>query len=342
MTDPCVPHVRTESSSFDAGERFDRWRNGIAGTFNVSVPPGTRAEDFNFDISFWQFGKLLLSDSHFGPRLQTRTQRNIRGDHLDHYRFILQTEGVLRNDADGVRHQVGPGEILVSDMAREESYECDAGANIVVFVPRELLDEALPRAFDLHGFKPRGASANMLADHLRSLVRISSMVSVQQAPALTQATVNLLAASVLPSSVNIDHARPVADSTLLRQVCRYIDLHLTEPDLSADGIAAFFKMSRTTLYRMLEPMGGVGHYVRERRLARVHALLESATSRIYLGRVAEDHGFKSATHFSRAFREQFGYAPNEVRRRVAQAVPGSVQPSLAGAGFEPWIRTLRD
>lgn len=337
-----VPHVRTESHTFRPQDRFDRWRAGIASTFNVHRPASLGAHDFAYDISFWQFGKLLLSDARFGPRLQTRLNSNIRSDHLDHYRFLLQTSGTLRNDADGLRNEIKPGEILVSDMSREERYECDGGSNIVLFVPRELLDEALPRPFDLHGVVPRGAAAQLLADHLRSMARMASLVNIQQAPAVTQATVSLLAASILPSAHNLDHASPTVESTLLRQICRYIDLHLSEPELSAESVTAFFGISRSALYRMLEPMGGVARYIKERRLARTHSLLETPGRPTYITRIADDHGFKSATHFSRAFREQFGYSPSDVRRRAATSPTLKSADRPSNAGFDRWIRSLRD
>ncbi|SFM92014.1 hypothetical protein [Variovorax sp. OV329] len=35
--------------------------------------------------------------------------------------------------------------------------------------------------------------------------------------------------------------------------------------------------------------------------------------RCYFGRLAADNGFKSATHFSRAFRAKSGHSPRETR-----------------------------
>jgi AraC-like DNA-binding protein len=59
-------------------------------------------------------------------------------------------------------------------------------------------------------------------------------------------------------------------------------------------------------------MGGVAHYVRERRLVSVHSQFTSAQRIPYLVRIAEEHSFKSAAHFSRAFKAQFGYTQTEL------------------------------
>ncbi|WP_213958854.1 helix-turn-helix domain-containing protein [Variovorax sp. dw_954] len=81
--------------------------------------------------------------------------------------------------------------------------------------------------------------------------------------------------------------------------------------------------------------------MKERRLARIHAVLSSSTQRQYLGRIAEDHGFKSTTHFSRAFREQYGYGSNEVRQR-GLLVANEPATSAGQAAFDKWLRSLRD
>lgn len=62
-------------------------------------------------------------------------------------------------------------------------------------------------------------------------------------------------------------------------------------------------------------------YYRRLRLQRAAELLTHSSMRI--GEVALSCGFTSASSFARAFKEQFGYAPNEVRRRksIAGEVP---------------------
>jgi AraC-like DNA-binding protein len=266
MAEDGLPRLHLVSSEFPVNERFERWQEGLAGTFNVSVPDGGRAADCVYDVSIWQFGTMLLSDSAFSARSQSRTLKNARGDQVDHYRLILQTEGELRLDTGGRCHKVEARDLVLSDMSCSEGYETTSGSNIVLFIPREMLDEALPLSFDLH---------------------------------------------------------------------------LSESDLSADTLCAFFKVSRSTLYRLFEPLGGVSHYLRERRLARIHTLLSSSSQRQYLGRVAEDHGFKSTTHFSRAFREQYGYSPNEVRRRGMGPMAEGAVSEARGAAFDKWLRSLR-
>jgi transcriptional regulator GlxA family with amidase domain len=234
--------------------------------------------------------------------------------------MTLQTTGSLRLDADGERVVVGPGQLVLSDMARPEIYEADAGSNVVLHVPRGVLDAALARPVDLHGLVPRGAGAAMLADYMRTLVAGVAATDRQVAPRLSAAAVQLLAAAIVP--VSDGRATPAIEHALLRQACRHVEQHLDDPELSAAWLCARLRVSRATLYRLFEPLGGVASHVRERRLARIHAQLVQSPGRVHLGRIADQFGFHSASHFSQAFRQHFGYSPSEARDLAQPAAQG--------------------
>lgn len=339
-----LPLFQVTSTEFDTRERFERWRVGVAGAFEVTptLAPDTLAQDdgFGFGSQWWRLGALLLGDSVFDAHQSVRSLRHVRSDQLDHYRLVLRTDGELCSEADGLRQIVRPGEIVITDMSRPETLIHGRGSDINLMVPREMLDEALPRPLDLHGVRPNGVGARLLVDHLRSLAREAPGLEQQCAPQLNQATLSLIAACLLPNRETLARAAPVVQSTVLRQMCRYIELHLSEPELSADELIGFFKVSRASLYRMFEPMGGVASFVKERRLARMHAVLASTGTKQSIGRLAEDTGFRSTNHFSRAFREQYGYSPKDVQKGSPAALAGKSLP--APGSLVAWMRALRD
>ncbi|SFM93180.1 helix-turn-helix domain-containing protein [Variovorax sp. OV329] len=341
-----LPRLRAHSGEVPAHARFERLREAMGHTYTLDLPERLQPQDCRFDISAWRFGPLLLAGGDNAARVQSRTPQNIRNDQVDHYRLMLLLEGSMRVDSDGQVHIVRPGEMFVSDLARPENFEAEAGANRVIYIPREMLDEALPRPFDLHGARPGGVTAQLLAAQLRLLdAERLDMLAPDDVPALARATVQLLAASLVPSRDTADHALPSTQTMVLRQMSRYVDLHLGEPQLGAEDLCSFFGLSRSALYRMFEPLGGVSRYIRERRLARVHELLARSAGRVHLGSTAQAHGFRSATHFSRAFREQYGYSPGEVRLRGLTMAP-DVAVALRSAGrgrpLDQWMRSLRD
>jgi transcriptional regulator GlxA family with amidase domain len=82
----------------------------------------------------------------------------------------------------------------------------------------------------------------------------------------------------------------------------------------------------------------VVQYIKERRLARVHEILSQSTERPQISRLAESHGFKSAAHFSKAFRAQFGYSAREVPR--VSTTPAGRNPAAATVRFDDWLSSL--
>ncbi|WP_077000782.1 helix-turn-helix domain-containing protein [Variovorax sp. KK3] len=339
-----LPTLPTDSLVVPAAQRLDWVRSWLGGVydFGPGSAPSTAAQDFRYRGTWWRHDKVVVGALEYDAHVSTRASRQLRSDQLDHYRLMLRLDGCVRCDHDGVRQIQQAGELLISDMSRPDTLDYDAGKGIALIVPREMLDEALPRAMDLHGAVPRGVAAGMLASHLRAMASASDGLNIAEAPGLAQATVSLLAAALQPSSHNMDRARPAVAATVLRQMCRYIDLHLDNSDLSADDLAAFFNLSRTTVYRCFEPLDGVTRYIKERRLARIHSLLADPNKRVHIGRVAEDHGFRSPTHFSRAFRDQYGYSPRDVRKGMRSGVGAiGIRPE-ANAAFDTWLRALRD
>jgi len=350
---PKVPMLSADSRDVPTASRLDWWRGAVGDVFEISPASPTESADdrapahdgpHRLSGTWWRYDKVILGTVEFDANRATRLERHVRSDQLDHYRLILKIAGSMRCEIRGERQVVHQGGLLVHDLSRPVTFDFEAGSNILLLVPREMLDEAFPIAVDLHGVRLQGTTASLLAAHLQELVRLSPQVEVAQAPMLTQATVGLLAASIAPSVPSLARVSKAAESTLLRQMCRYVDLHLAQPDLSADSMAEFFSISRSRLYRIFEPLGGVANFVRERRLARIHALLEQRSRRMTVGRLAEDHGFRSAAHFSRAFREQYGYSPNDLRQGRTNALASRTEggPPTDEPSVHAWIRSLRD
>src|SRR6478752_3394227 len=90
-------------------------------------------------------------------------------------------------------------------------------------------------------------------------------------------------------------------------------------------LCSAFGLSRSALYRLFAPLGGVSDYIRRRRLERARLALNGASlERGGIGKLARRFGFSSDDAFSRAFKARFGVAPREAAqiRVLAPAEPG--------------------
>jgi AraC-like DNA-binding protein len=326
-----------DTSALPPSDRIECWRTQMAPIGTVEIEPSP-THPWNVRTQAWNLAGMLVSAGEYGAQRMARTPALVRKEPLDHYTLQLAHDGTgLRMQHRDRELALAPGQPLLSDLAQPKVLSHGAGRITSLFIPRDALDRLLPRQFDLHGVVPQGACGAMLVAHLQSLVlRLPGMTRGEVAGAF-EATLHLIAASLAPSASTLDLARPALTQTLMRQVLRHIDGNLPRADLSSEGLCTAFGLSRATLYRMFEPLGGVAHYIRSQRLERIHAVLRAPSGRVYLSRLAEAHGFKNAAHFSRAFRAHFGYAPTEVQAADGHGAPAI---DLARATPAKWWRTV--
>ncbi len=92
---------------------------------------------------------------------------------------------------------------------------------------------------------------------------------------------------------------------------KYIESRLDDESLSVEDLAAELAMSRTQIYRKMIALTGLtpSSFMRKLRLGRAATLLSSGAGNI--SEVAYQTGYSSLSHFSKAFKEEFGLAPSD-------------------------------
>ncbi|MEJ8848460.1 helix-turn-helix domain-containing protein [Variovorax rhizosphaerae] len=330
--------MRFDSRATSAREALDYWRGSLSQSWDMRLADDADEAHFHADVTMWRMSELIVGAATFGPmQTRMRRERNIQSDQLDHYRLLLVRDGEFHLDAAGQQVSLAPGRFVITDMALPEESE-SACTSSVLYIPRDTLDAALPQPMRLHGISPDNACAHLLSDHLAALLQGLPDAAPEELPALSAATVGLVAASLAPTAIDPLTTGVAIDGALLRRARRHIEDNLAETDLAAAPLCKLLRVSRSTLYRLFEPLGGVSQYIKERRLARVHQILAQSSDRQPIARLAEDHGFKSAAHFSKAFRAQFGYSPREVPRATEMVR----LPTAGGAEdrFDRWLSSL--
>jgi AraC-like DNA-binding protein len=339
------PAFMFESRLHAAEDRYDAWLADIGTTFSTRLAESMCPDDFGYSVHGWQVGSAILLQALCDDHLERRGPREIRGLPMDHYCVVIPFSGEVRCEAGGLRHRVRPGQVLVVDLAREWSNEfvgTGGGTRFIsIWIPRATLDRVLNHAIEPHGIVFGGALAAIFASHVSTLSSATAHLQPGESADVMRATLQLLATSVRQSTDALRAARPALQVTLLGEACRYIDRHLDQATLTPDSIAKAFGVSRASLYRLFEPLGGVAAYVKERRLERIRELILSSDDKPRFAGLAESHGFSSAAHFSQAFRERFGCTPGEVREQRDQGSPDA-SPAAAGTRSDgPFFRALK-
>jgi AraC-like DNA-binding protein len=246
----------------------------------------------------------------------SRTPPLIARDAGDGAVLVLPREGTVRLAQYGRGATLTTGEPALLDLRGPFSLQQQAAGRLSLFrlpghalhLPhralRAVTGSALPTG--------RGASA-LLAPMLLNLDPTAGRLAPAVAERLGGIVTEFTAAAVAELTEHHDDPAGPARGHLVTAVRRYIDQHLGDPDLSAEGIAAAHGISVRYLHRLFEPEGvTVGRLIQrlrvercERELARRGRVSPSITA------VALRWGFRSPAHFSRAFKAVHGRSPRQ-------------------------------
>jgi AraC-like DNA-binding protein len=103
------------------------------------------------------------------------------------------------------------------------------------------------------------------------------------------------------------------NAMFLKKVNAVILTNLDNESLDTDFLSRAMALSRSQLYRKLKPLTtrSPAHYIRYVRLQKARELLEQTDHTV--GNIAFETGFINQSHFSRVFREQYGFNPSDLR-----------------------------
>lgn len=109
------------------------------------------------------------------------------------------------------------------------------------------------------------------------------------------------------------HASAPTPSAKLRNICRYVDAHLTEP-LTVAALAKNFSYHPTylnTLFR--QHFGTSAHdYIMQRKISGVHHML--CTTDLTVAEIAQLYHFSDSSHLARVYRKHTGKSPQQERK----------------------------
>ncbi|MBB4038778.1 AraC-like DNA-binding protein [Microvirga flocculans] len=346
---PGLPSFRFEgASSSSPEEAYWIWRNITSYLFDVSLADSEAVGAFRIVIDSYHLGPLLLGSVTSRAQEFRRSSATIARSGVDHYLVQLYAQGGYAGEAEGRSVHVKQGDISILDMARTVHTQATDFRNLTLIVPRPLLEPLVKNPDGLHGIVLPGASAlgRLLSTHLRTLDETAGSLSAEDGAGLSEATARLIAGCFGPS-VEAQAATVAARrGALILTIKRHIDAHLAEADLTIDRITREFHISRATLTRIFEPLGGVAGYIRERRMLRCFAEITAPNNaHRSIAELAYSWGFGNEAAFSRAFRRMFDMSPREARSESALA-RSIARHRLAGPGgpggaiLEQWIRHL--
>ena len=320
-----------DSQGFTGGEAFEEYRTLYAGGSEVVRVGECRAKVRSLNLDGLVLYERLI-DGVVHSRLNRAGQ-----DQFRHFALHLVLDGELRGSKESGFDVARRGDLVVADTARPSRTQAVSLHVVTASMPRSALISASGGSDRLHGLVARAPETNILADFMVSCLRHGAALPIERRPALISALVDTLAGTLgrdPATAVATDRRRT---ETLQREAAvRFIRERLSDRNLNAAAVADAVGLSRRSLYRLFESLGGVSRVVMESRLNAVRKAIEDG-SLDSLAILAAEYGFSDESHLSRRFQAAHGEPISSFRKRILSERPTE----RATRQLKNWINSVR-
>ncbi len=317
-----------QSFTFTAeSDGFDGYRSLYAGGTDVAATGGP----FGARVEAHRFGPINVFERTLGGVEHRRDPARVRRDGFDHFTLqYLRSGGYLGGPLGSERPAV-PGDIVLFDMTLPQRTRVEAANYVTVSLSRDLVEAAAPDARRFHGHILPEAVSGLLGDLMGSLCRRAAATTPETAASTARALSALLAGALGQVEPGDGSTQAVIADLRRRRAEAIIERRLHDAALDVSAVAREAGLSRSALYRLFEPTGGVAQHILHRRLERLSAALRNPAETRSITTLTFDYGFSSESHCSRAFRATFGLPPGRYRAEMHDPRGFAQGEPLAGA-----------
>lgn len=325
-------------------DAFERYVAGMADIYDVTgVSEYDRANFFNNATGVMSpFG--AIGDGVSVRQTLSRDPALLRRSGVDGLNLLINGTATV-GDADGRTVRAEPHALQIRDMGRPAASRLASLDVMTLMIPRNLAPPALLDP-DMHGvaLSPSISGVRLVRAHMRSLIKELPGLSEDMLDSSIQALL-LITGRIVGIERPLDAPELVSiQRTVRRSAIDYIEKRLLAGSMGidVDAMSGAIGVSRATLYRAfdLDGRGGVSRYIQDRRLHYAREALRHRDKSHSVAKIAAAHGFASSSHFSRLFRETYGYSPSEVEPRYTEVQPDLSEGPIRHDLLSAWLSEL--
>ncbi|GLB65960.1 AraC family transcriptional regulator [Arthrobacter mangrovi] len=304
-----------------AGEtstNFARWKSIVGAAFpplRMSLPG---SKGFRGHVRAAGSNQLLMSHISSSAHIIERRPDLISKNDGGYLKLSLHLTGTSLMVQDGREVVLQPGDMTLYDTSRPYSmvHEEDFSFLVAMF-PADVIRCVAPDAQSFAGLKIDGTTGlgAMVASYMHGLIKNLDELNGPTGERLSRIGLDLIGTLLADK---LDALPQQGASVQLRQIYRYIEDHLPEPDLTPSSIAAAHFISIRHLHSLFRTEGHtVAAWIRTRRLEHCRQDLgDPLLAAQSVSEIAARWGFLDAGHFSKTFRQAFGVPPSSLRRSM--------------------------
>ncbi|WCS28910.1 AraC family transcriptional regulator (plasmid) [Methylobacterium sp. NMS14P] len=303
----------------DPSARARAWQAAMSVSMDTVFEPGD-LENFVGIAGVRPLGPFILCDltTTTGTALRQRMTR-AKWKH-DHVILDVLVSGTLRGEIGGTAVSLGVGDCVMFDLCGGMRLRLDRTRVIGLIMPRAVFDKHVGGHIAVDGlvFEATTPQAQVIGPLLTSLNAQAAHLPDPVVRALALAVVSVTAACIAPVRAVKDRSQrkhTSKPSATLARLRRFIDRQAAQPEFGVETLCTQFELSRTALYRLFKPAGGVAEAIRRRRAAlAVQILMRPGSSPVKGAEIAHASGFGNERSLRNALREFYSASPREIIR----------------------------
>ena len=335
------------TDAIESQERFDLWRESIAVLFQIDLPDKQKSsKNFFASLEAYMLAELMVVRTNSSAAHYDRLAKHINSDGIDTVMIQLMLAGDIFFDHGKGQNHAQVGDLIVFDLGQAlQNFNTDYH-HISLLFPRDLIEDYVPLISNWHGqLLPRDSvGTKLLKNHLLSVMQLLPTLKADEIEIMQRSLLDMTSLAFSPNAVLPKNVSEAVDASLLVSIKRFIRSQLKNYNLGTKNICAEFNLSRTQLYRITSPLGGLKQFIRQLRLSRcLRDLRDPRLSHISISEIAYNWGFNDLSTFNRNFKAIYNQQPKDARQapNFSNNTPILEQSDTdLDRSYEEWVRSL--
>lgn len=296
--------------------RFGYWHDVVCKRFVDAESITASRENFDAALVSQSVGRIDVSRMVAPAHSWSRSMKHVRGDGQEHYLLSIVTSGtgVLEQCGRAANQQIG--DIMLYDTSRPFNYALAANV-LLVKIPRPFLDTRAPFARQLvaTNLSTSPHLSTLLTNHVHACL---DMELSEEAQLLVGDRLSGSFTDLLLAILDLRHEEQTGYGggyDRLDKVKAFALANLGNSELTPQDLADAGRISIRTLNRVFGKLQTTPmRWVQHERLQLSDKFLRDGSVKS-VTEAAFCVGFNDLAHFSRSFKQKFGYTPEQVRVR---------------------------
>jgi len=307
-----LSHSSPKSIGWDHWEEFS---DKIAGAVSYGSTDKS-SMCFKANVSATLFEGAVLGDIRASSHDFKRDALRVGQDNLD-FLYLQRFRKAKNTQIQSFRNteQVNSGDLVFHDMTVPFSVKHNDYELTTLVLRRDVFSQFLNTKLSYPSFKiSRSRPEFVVLSSIMEELRVNAQTFDKKiASGLLSCAVDLVGSIV--SSTRFNEYQLASESRnylLFRRAQQLLVGQIANSEATSGSLIEAIGLSRASAYRLFEEHGGVMQNLKRLRLSKSKQLIAGDPS-MEIQKIASACGFKSANHFSRAFREEYKISPRDYK-----------------------------